>query len=114
MEAGVDPDMKARKRTEGAAVDRVKNGDSVSARIDDGPTCLTSFGMIAEPLLKAPEKCIGDALVNKGTQAPKPQFSPMEDTHAIIRRQWLNARRHWHHINNEDHCPPTAFFLEPQ
>ena len=41
--------------------------------VDEGPTSLTSFGMIADPL--APEKCIGDALVNNGTEAPK-QYLP--------------------------------------
>ena len=44
---------KTRKRTEGAAADRVKNGDNSSARLDDDPTSLTSFGNIAEP--PAPE-----------------------------------------------------------
>ena len=38
------------KRTEDAAADRVKNKDSSSARAYDGPTSLTSFGMIAKPL----------------------------------------------------------------
>ena len=64
-EADVKTDKETRKRTEDAAEDGAKNGDSCSGRDDDGPTSLTSFGMIAEPLLKAPEKCIGDALVNK-------------------------------------------------
>ena len=41
-EADVEPDTRTRKRTEGAsAADRVKNGDSYSARVDDGPTGLT-------------------------------------------------------------------------
>ena len=48
-EADVEPDTKTRKRTEDSAADRVTNGDSSSARINHGPTGLTSFGMIAEP-----------------------------------------------------------------
>ena len=44
---------KTRKRTEGAAAYGVKNEDNSSARLDDGPTSLTSFGNIAEP--PAPE-----------------------------------------------------------
>ena len=66
-EADVEPETKTCKRTEGAsAADRVKSGDSSSAMVDDGPTCSTSFGMIAE--LSALEKCIGDILVNKDTE----------------------------------------------
>ena len=65
-EADVEPNTKTCKRTEGAsAADRVKNGKRSSVRIDDGPTCLTSFGMIAESLSMAPEKCIGDVLIDK-------------------------------------------------
>ena len=54
----------------------MKNGDSSSARVNDGPTSLTSFRMIAGPL--APERCIGDALVNNFAEAPKPHLPPME------------------------------------
>ena len=39
---------------------------------------LTSFGMIAEPLLKAPGKCIGDALVNKDSKVLQSYFPPVE------------------------------------
>ena len=74
----MEPDTKIRERTEGATVDRMKYGDSSSARIDDGSTGLNSFSMIAEPLLKAPEKCIGDALVNKDAEAPKSNLPSME------------------------------------
>ena len=73
-EADVKSVMKTRKRTEGAEAGRAKHGNISSARIDGGPTSLTSFGMIVEPLLLALEKYIGDALVNKGTEAPKPHF----------------------------------------
>ena len=34
--------------------------------------------MAAKPLLLSPEKCIGDALVNKGVEAPKPHFPTVE------------------------------------
>ena len=54
-EADVDQTLKTRKRTEGAATDRAKHGDSSCARVDDGPTSVTSCSMIAEPLLLAPE-----------------------------------------------------------
>ena len=73
-EADVQPDPKTCKRTEGAAADRSKHGDSSFARVNDGPTSLTTFGVIVEPRLLAPEKCIGDALVNKGAEAPMPHF----------------------------------------
>ena len=79
-EANVETGKKARKRTEGAAAaDRAnRDGDSSSARrVDDDPRSLTSFGKIAEPSL-APEKCIGDALISKGGEAPKPHISPVE------------------------------------
>ena len=75
-EADVEPDTKTRKRIEDAAVDRVMNGDSSSTRVDDGLTSLTSFGMIAEP--PAPEKCIGDTMVNKGAEAQKSHLLPMD------------------------------------
>ena len=45
-------------------------------RVDDGPTSLINFGMIAE--LLAPEKCMKDALVNKGTEAPKLHLPSVE------------------------------------
>ena len=79
-EIDVETDKKTRKRREDAgAADRAKhNGDSSSARrIDDGPTILTSFGKIADPPL-APGKCIGDVLVNKGAETPKPHLPPVE------------------------------------
>ena len=78
MEADVKSDAKTRKRMEDIAADRAKHGDSSFARVDDGSTCLTSFGMIAESLLLAPEKCVGDALVNIGGEAPKPHFPPVD------------------------------------
>ena len=78
MEADVETDKKTRKRTEDAAANRMKNGGSSSARIDDGPTSLTSFGMIAKFLLMTPEKCIGDVLVDTDAEAPTPYLPPME------------------------------------
>ena len=90
-EAGVEPDTKTRKRTEGASTaDRMKNGDRSLARVYDRSTSLTSFGMIAEP--PASEKSIGDTLVDQGVEAPKPCLS-RGDAHANSRR-WLTARRH--------------------
>ena len=55
-EADIEPDTKTRKRTMNAAADRVKNADSSSIRVIDGPTCLTSFEIIGKPLLIAPKK----------------------------------------------------------
>ena len=78
MEADVEIDTKISKRMEDAAADRVKSEDSSSARVDDGPTSLTSFGMVVEPLLVAPEKCVGDAFVNEGAKVPKPHLPPVE------------------------------------
>ena len=50
-EADVEPDTKTRKRTEDAAADRAKHGDNSSFdRVDDGQTCLASFGRTTEPL----------------------------------------------------------------
>ena len=79
-EADVETDKKTRKCTEGTgAADRAKhNGDSSSARrVDHGPTSLTSSDQIAE-LPLAPEKCIGDAFVNKCAEVPKPHLPPVE------------------------------------
>ena len=75
-EVDVQQDTKTCKRTEGALADRVKNGDGFSARVDDRLTSLASFGMIAGPLTS--ETCIGDALVNNSSEAPKPHLPPME------------------------------------
>ena len=97
---------------EDIAADRAKHRDRSSARVDDGPTCLTSFGMIAEPLLMASEKCVGDALVNIGAEAPKPHLPPMA-VHAIIRRRWITG--HQPSLNSvEGHLFPTASFLGPR
>ena len=71
-EADVEPNTKARRRTKDAAADRSKHGDkSSSARVDHDPMRLTSFGGDStEP--PDPEKSIGDAMVDEGTEAPKP------------------------------------------
>ena len=75
-----EPCMKTHKRTGDAAADRAKNGYySSNARVDDSLTSLTSFGKIAKFLLKASEKCIGDALVKKGVEAPKLHRLPLEE-----------------------------------
>ena len=74
-EADVKTDTKASKRTGGAAAEDEKNGGISSARAEDGPTSLTSFGMIAEPPALPISR--DDALVDKGTEAPKPCLSPV-------------------------------------
>ena len=78
MEADVELNTKTRKRTEDASgADRVENEDNSSTeRVNGGPTSLTSFGMIAEP--PDPEKSIGNALIDKGAEAPKPCLPPVE------------------------------------
>ena len=77
-EADVEPEMKTRKRTEDAAADRAKHGDSSSATALDGPRSSTSFGIIAVPLLMAPEKYVVNVLVIKGPEAPKPHLPSVE------------------------------------
>ena len=69
-------DTKTRKRTKGAAADDEKHGDISSARAENDPTSLINLGNIAEP--PAPEKGIGEALVNEGAEAPKPYIPPVE------------------------------------
>ena len=50
-EADVEPYIMTCKHTEDVVADRAKEGDNRSfAQVVDGPTCLNSFGMIAEPL----------------------------------------------------------------
>ena len=75
-EVDVERDVKTRKRTENAATNRVVSGDSSSAKkVDNGPTSLTSFGMIAKsPTLP----CKDDARVDKGAEVPKPCLSLVE------------------------------------
>ena len=71
-EADVEPDAKICKSTEDAAADQAKHGDrSSSAQIDHDPMRPISFGDYStEP--PAPEKPIGEALVDECTEAPKP------------------------------------------
>ena len=75
-EADVRPDTKTLEHTKSAEVDEEKYGDISSARVDDNPTTLTNFANKVEPL--APEKGIGNALVNEGTEAPKTHLPPVE------------------------------------
>ena len=77
-EADVEPDTKARKRTEDAAADRAKHGDrSSSFRVDHDPMCMINFGDDStEP--PAPKKSVGDALVDEGAEALKPCLLPVE------------------------------------
>ena len=64
------------ERTEGAAVDDQKSGDISSARVDDNPTTLTSFGNLPKP--PALTEFIHNALVDEGAEAPKSCVSTVE------------------------------------
>ena len=77
MDACVPADTKTRERTEGAATAvQAMHWDSFSAnRVQAGPTCLTSFGVKAEPRALP---CRDDVLVENGTAAPKSCLSPSE------------------------------------
>ena len=68
--------MKTHEPTEDAEEYKEKCGDILSARVDDDPTSLISFGNIAKPL--ASKKYIGDALVNEGAKPPKPLLPSKE------------------------------------
>ena len=79
MEADVTTDKRTCKRTESAsAADRAKHiGDRTSAnQVDPDQKCLTSFGddSIGPVALSYSRD---DALVDKGTAAPKPCLSPV-------------------------------------
>ena len=90
-EEDVEPDIKARKSTENAAADRVKNGDSCFARrVDDGSTSLTSFGMIAEP--PALQIFRDDTLVDKSAEELKQCLSPVEMRTPTVTGGLLSAR----------------------
>ena len=104
MEVDVTPDTKTRKRTEDAAADRAKHGDSSSAkRVDASPTSSTSFGMTAEsPALL----CRDYALVDKGAEAPKAVSLTYGDAHANI-RWWHTVRQHSLY-SDEGHISPAA------
>ena len=74
--ARLKPDTKPRKRTEEAAADRAKRGDSCSAKRAGGSrTSSTRLGMTAEPLTLPRRDA---ALVDKGAEAPKLCLSPVE------------------------------------
>ena len=77
-ETDVEPDTKTRKRTENAAAHRAKHGNrSSSARVDHDLMRLTSLADDStEP--PAPEKSIGNTLVDEGAEVPKPCLSPVE------------------------------------
>ena len=78
-EADVPTDAKTCKHMEDDAADQVKYRNSYSGkRIDAGPPmCLTSFGndFTESPALPC---CRDDAMVDKGTAAPKTCLSPVE------------------------------------
>ena len=77
LEEDVPLDRKTRERTEGSATAaQAKHGDRCSAkRVQDGPTCSTSFGVKAEP---PSLPCRDDVLVQNGATAPKLCISPLE------------------------------------
>ena len=75
-DADVKPDTKTLERTECIKVDEDKYGGILSARVKEYPTSLTSFDNITEPL--APEKGVGNALVNEGAEAPMPHLPPVK------------------------------------
>ena len=70
MKADVKQDMKIRGHKEDAAP------DERYPRVDDDPMSQTNFS--DSPKSSTPEKTIGDALVDKGAEAPKPRLSPVE------------------------------------
>ena len=73
--ADANQDRKTREREEDVAIDE-RLGDISSVRFDD-PISQTSLGDSAEPS-EAPEKNNGNALVDEGTEAPKPWLSLVE------------------------------------
>ena len=77
METDMPLDTKTRERTEGAATAvQAKHGDSCSAKsVQAGPTCLTSFGVKAEPPA-LPYR--DDVLVENGAAVPKSCLPPLE------------------------------------
>ena len=75
------------------------NGTSSSVRVDGGPTSLTIFGMIAEPLA-LPYR--DDALVDKGTEAPKPCLAPVKMRTPTAAGGLLPAA----------YCPPASLYSD--
>ena len=73
MKADLFQDKKTRKRKEDVTTDE-RLEDISFVRVYDDPISQTSFGKSAEPS-EAPEKIIGDALVDGDVKAPKPRLS---------------------------------------
>ena len=72
-------DTKTPERIEGTAIDGEEYGYISSARVYNDLMCLTSFGnkeFTESPV--APEKGIGDVLIDEGAEAPKPHPPPVE------------------------------------
>ena len=105
----VETDTKTSKRMEGIPAEDEKKGEISSTMVDDGPTSLTSFDMIAEP--PAPEKCIGDTMLNNDAEAPKPCLPPMEVR--LLSSAAGGLSRHSLY-SDEEHASPTASVLDPQ
>ena len=75
MEADVTSNTKIRNRMEDVAAERVISGDNSSAKVDPDPMCLANSGDDSTGPLALP--CSRDeTLVDYGTAAPKPCFSP--------------------------------------
>ena len=77
-EGDVKTDKKTRKRTKGAAADRMKHGDTSSARVDHDPMCQTSFSEEEGTEPPALPICRNNALVDEGAEVPNPRLSPEE------------------------------------
>ena len=77
METDVQTDTKTCKRTEDAAADEAKHGDSCSTKkADPDPMCLISFG---DDSTKTPAlPCMYNTLVNNGAVAPNAHHPPVE------------------------------------
>ena len=98
-ETDVEPDTKTRKRTGDFAADRVTNGNSSSAGVNDGPTFLTSFGMIAQP--PTPETLKHQSRASHPWRCARQQSLVVYCPSAQTLQQW-------------EPYFPDAFFLEPR
>ena len=74
--------------------------------VDRDPMRQTSFGDENSAELLALPTCRDDALVDEGSQAPKPCLLPVE-IRDVNTHQWLTVRRRSLY-NDEDYLSPTA------
>ena len=70
--------MKTREGMEGVVADNEKYEDISSARVDDDPMRLTSFGDQESTESLALSECRDDALVDEGAEGPRLHFSPVK------------------------------------